>query len=121
MPYRILVHDKQSAVAWYTSHLGFELQEEWGPAFAILVRGENVLWVSGPQTSAAAPMPDGAVPSPGGWNRCVVEVDDLPEVVERLRRAGSTFRNEPISGPGGTQVLVEDPSGNPVELFSPRT
>ncbi len=99
---------------------GFEIQEEWGPAFAILAKGSDVLWVSGPQTSAAQPMPDGSKPIPGGWNRIVVEVDDLEAVLKNLREAGAIFRNEPVSGPGGTQVLVEDPSGNPVEVFQAR-
>ena len=91
-----------------------------GPAFAIVERAGLELWLSGPQTSAAQPMPDGRVPAPGGWNRLVLEVDDVAEAVSRLRAAGAQFRNEPISGPGGTQVLVEDPSGNPIELFSAR-
>lgn len=120
MPYRIIVTDKSEAVAWYRDHLGFEVKEEWGPAFAILGKGDDELWVSGPQTSATQPMPNGDTPAPGGWNRIVVEVSDINATVEALKQSGAMFRNEPISGPGGTQVLVEDPSGNPVEIFQPR-
>lgn len=107
-------------MAWYRQVLGFEVVEEWGPAFAILRKGDDVLWVSGPQTSAAQPMTDGSKPVPGGWNRIVVEVDNLEAAIESLKEAGTVFRNEPVSGPGGTQVLVEDPSGNPVEVFQSR-
>ena len=91
-----------------------------GPAFAIVELDGLELWLSGPQTSAARPMPDGREPAPGGWNRLVLEVDDVEVTVARLHAAGVTFRNEPLSGPGGTQVLIEDPSGNPIELFSAR-
>jgi catechol 2,3-dioxygenase-like lactoylglutathione lyase family enzyme len=91
-----------------------------GPAFAIVERDGLEVWLSGPRTSAAQPMPDGRVPVPGGWNRLVLELEDVSVAAARLRAAGVTFRNEPPSGPGGTQVLVEDQSGNPVELFSPR-
>ncbi len=117
---RYLVNDADEAVSFYTDHLGFRLQTRMGPAFAIVERDGLELWLSGPQTSAAQPMPDGRVPAAGGWNRLVVEVDDVDETMERLRAAGAQFRNEPLSGPGGTQVLVEDPSGNPVELFAGR-
>ena len=120
MPYRILVKDKGAALDWYTQFLGFEVQEEWGPAFAVLLKGKNVLWLSGPQTSAAQPMTDGAQPIPGGWHRVVVEVEDLEAVIKRLKDAHTIFRNEPVTGPGGTQVLVEDLSGNPVEVFQAR-
>ena len=119
MPFRILVRDKDQALAWYVA-LGFEVEEQWGPAFAILKLGEERLWISGPQTSAAQPMPDGRLPEPGGWNRPVVAVADIGEVVARLHEIGTVFRNDPVSGPGGTQVLVDDPSGNPVEIFQPR-
>lgn len=117
---RYLVADTDAAVDFYTELLGFTLQTRMGPAFAIVERDGLELWLSGPQTSAAQPMPDGRVPTPGGWNRLVLEVDDVQAAVTRLRTAGAQFRNEPISGPGGTQVLVEDPSGNPVELFAAR-
>ena len=91
-----------------------------GPAFAIVSRNDLTLWLSGPQSSAARPMPDGRRPEPGGWNRLVVEVDDLQARVDALRQAGLRFRNEIVSGPGGKQILLEDPAGNAVELFEPR-
>jgi catechol 2,3-dioxygenase-like lactoylglutathione lyase family enzyme len=90
-----------------------------GPAFAIVSRGDLALWVSGPSTSAAQPMPDGRHPEPGGWNRLVLEVDAIDELVDELRASEVPFRNDIVSGPGGKQILVEDPSGNPVELFQP--
>ena len=117
---RYLVTDVDEAVDFYVERLGFTLSARWGPPFAIVERDGLELWLSGPQTSAAKPMPDGSVPEPGGWNRLVLEVDDVADLVERLRAAGVRCRNEPLTGPGGTQVLVEDPAGNPVELFSPR-
>lgn len=115
---RYLVEDVDEALPFYTA-LGFELVERWGPPFAMGAKGDLTIWLSGPGTSARRPMPDGAEPVPGGWNRFVVEVDDVGATVEALKALGARFRNEPISGPGGTQVLAEDPSGNPVELFSP--
>jgi catechol 2,3-dioxygenase-like lactoylglutathione lyase family enzyme len=117
---RYLVNDVGSAVDFYVGRLGFVEQERFGNAMAIVERDGLRLWLAGPTSSAARPMPDGRRPEPGGWNRLVLEVDDLADVVARLRAAGGAFRNEPISGPGGHQVLVEDPSGNPVELFEPR-
>jgi catechol 2,3-dioxygenase-like lactoylglutathione lyase family enzyme len=117
---RYLVQDVASAVSFYVEQLGFTEINRFGPAIAILERDGLRLWVAGPTASAARPMPDGRQPEPGGWNRFVVETDDLDALVERLRGAGVPFRNDPISGPGGRQVLVEDPSGNPVELFQPR-
>ena len=117
---RYLVHDADEAVAFYVDLLDFELVTRMGPAFAIVERNGLELWLSGPQTSAAQPMPDGSVPEPGGWNRIVLEVDDASAAVERLVAAGVRCRNEPLSGPGGTQVLIEDRSGNPIELFTPR-
>jgi catechol 2,3-dioxygenase-like lactoylglutathione lyase family enzyme len=119
MPYRILVHDKDQAVRWYAA-LGFEVAEEWGPAFAILKNDQDELWISGPQTSAAKPMPNGDQPVPGGWNRLVVHVSDLQTLVKQLKEQNTEFLNEPITGPGGSQVLIKDPSGNPVELFQAR-
>ena len=117
---RYLVRDVDEAVSFYVDLLGFELVARMGPAFATVERDGHKLWLSGPQTSAARPMPDGASPVPGGWNRIVIEVDDVASAVERLVDAGVRCRNEPLSGPGGTQVLIEDPSGNPIELFTPR-
>ncbi len=90
-----------------------------GPAFAIVTRDDLSLWLSGPRSSAAQPLADGRQPEAGGWNRLVVEVDALEEVVERLRSAGARFRNDILDGVGGKQILVEDPSGNPIELFEP--
>jgi predicted enzyme related to lactoylglutathione lyase len=90
-----------------------------GPAFAIVAKDDLQIWLSGPQTSAARPMPDGRQPEPGGWNRFVIEVTDLETLVTSMQQAGVTFRNEIISGPGGKQILAEDPSGNPIELFQP--
>lgn len=120
MPTRYLVHDVAAVLPFYTEHLGFELEAQWGPAFAIVRRGETILWLSGPDTSAAQPMPDGRRPEPGGWNRIVLEFGDFDGLVAALRAAGVVFRNAPFSGPGGMQVLIEDPSGNPIELFKPR-
>ncbi len=116
---RYFVTDVDVSLAFYES-LGFKLADRWGPPFAIVEKDGLSLWLSGPGTSAAKPMPDGRVPEPGGWNRIVVEQADLAATCDALRAAGATFRNEPLSGPGGTQVLIEDPDGNPVELFQPR-
>lgn len=114
---RYMVKDVEPSIAFYTQHLGFKLEQQMGPAFAIVAKDDLSLWLSGPQTSAARPMPDGRQPEPGGWNRFVVEVEDLPALVSRMKQAGVRFRNEIISGPGGQQILAEDPSGNPIELF----
>ena len=116
---RYLVRDVDAALPFYQA-LGFELEDRWGPPFAILIRDGLSLWLSGPGSSASKPLPDGAQPLPGGWNRIVIEVADLGAMVDRLRATGARFLSEPIAGPGGTQMLVDDPSGNPVELFQPR-
>lgn len=116
---RYMVSDVDASVAFYTTLLDFELIEQFGPAMAIVRRDDLTLWLAGPPSSAARAMPDGRQPEPGGWNRFVIEVDDLTADVERLRVAGATFRNEIVSGPGGRQILVDDPSGNPIELFQP--
>lgn len=116
---RYLVHDVPAAVAFY-SGLGFALRQQFGPAMAILEHGDLTLWVAGPMASAAKPMPDGRKPEPGGWARFVLEVPDLAATVARLREAGVAFRNDILEGPGGRQILAEDPSGNVVELFEPR-
>ena len=113
---RYLVNDVDIALQFYAL-LGFALEERWGPPFAVAKRGDIVLWLSGPGTSASKPLPDGSQPVPGGWNRLVLECADLAPMMASLRAAGACFRSEPIAGPGGTQVLVDDPSGNPVELF----
>ena len=114
---RYLVSDVDAALPFYLA-LGFMEVERWGPPFVLLKRDDLTLWLSGPGTSAQKPMPDGAQPVPGGWNRLVLEVPDLPAAMAAIRGTGARFRNEPLSGPGGTQVLVEDPSGNPIELFT---
>jgi len=114
---RYMVTNIDQSIAFYVDRLGFELKEKWGPAFAIIAKDDLTLWLSGPQTSAAQPMPDGRQPEPGGWNRIVIEVDDIQAVVDQLTKAGITFRNTILSGTGGKQILAEDPSGNPIELF----
>jgi catechol 2,3-dioxygenase-like lactoylglutathione lyase family enzyme len=116
---RYMVDDVDAAVAFYTTHLGFELRSRPGPAFADVVRGHLRLLLSGPKSSAGRPMPDGSTPEPGGWNRIHFIVGDIDTEVERLRAAGIAFRNDIISGPGGQQILLEDPAGNPIELFQP--
>ena len=117
--FRYLVNDVETAIQFYTLHLGFELSEQMGPAFAIVAKDDLNLWLSGPQTSAARPMPDGRKPEAGGWNRFVIQVDDIVSLVSSMQSAGITFRNEIITGPGGKQILAEDPSGNPIEIFQP--
>ncbi|MBX7131173.1 MAG: VOC family protein [Fimbriimonadaceae bacterium] len=119
MATRYIVQDVERESSFYVEKLGFDLLERWGPAFAIVRRGDVVLWLAGPSSSAGRAMTDGRIPEPGGWNRIVIEVEDFDALVEMLRADAVTFRNEPLSGPGGTQVLIEDPSGNPIELFSP--
>jgi catechol 2,3-dioxygenase-like lactoylglutathione lyase family enzyme len=116
---RYLVDDVDAAVEFYTRHFGFTLRSNAAPAFADVVRGRLRLLLSGPKSSAGRPMPDGRMPGPGGWNRIHLIVDDIAGEVERLRAAGLTFRNDVVSGPGGRQILLDDPSGNPVELFQP--
>lgn len=116
---RYLVSDVDAAIAFYST-LGFVLADRWGPPFAVMKMGDLTLWVSGPGTSASKPLPDGSRPQPGGWNRFVVEVPDIDAAVSELAAKGGRFRSEPIQGPGGRQVLCEDPSGNPIELFEAR-
>ncbi len=114
---RYLVADVNIAAAFYIDMLGFELVERWGPPFAMVKRGDLTLWLSGPGSSATRPLSDGSKPASGGWNRLVLETDDLVSLVEKLTQAGTPFRSEIVSGPGGKQILVNDPSGNPIELF----
>lgn len=116
---RYMVHDVDEAVAFYTTILGFDVLNNFAPAFADVARGNLRLLLSGPTSSAGRPMPDGATPGPGGWNRIHLIVDDVAAEVARLDEAGAQFRNEIINGPGGKQVLLLDPSGNVVELFQP--
>ena len=116
---RYLVRDVAASIDFYAGKLGFEVVQQFGPAMAIVRQGDLTLWLAGPAASAARPMPDGRKPVPGGWNRIQFVVADLPAEVDRLRVAGLRFRNDIVTGPGGSQVLVDDPSGNPVELFQP--
>jgi catechol 2,3-dioxygenase-like lactoylglutathione lyase family enzyme len=116
---RYMVDDVEAAVDFYTTHLGFSLISSAAPAFADVRRGNLRLLLSGPTSSAGRPMPDGRTPGPGGWNRIHLIVDDIAGEVERLRNTGLRFRNEIVTGPGGSQILLDDPSGNPVELFQP--
>jgi catechol 2,3-dioxygenase-like lactoylglutathione lyase family enzyme len=116
---RYMVDDVDRSVAFYTELLGFEVLSSAPPAFADVKRGNLRLLLSGPKSSAGRPMPDGAAPGPGGWNRIHLVVDDIDTEVGRLRGAGATFRNDIVEGPGGKQILLQDPSGNFVELFQP--
>lgn len=116
---RYMVGDVQASVDWYASHLGFSPVGPSSPAFAAVERGPIRLLLSGRGSSAGRAMPDGRQPEPGGWNRFQFLVDDIAAEVERLRGQGVTFRNEIVTGPGGSQILAEDPSGNLVELFQP--
>lgn len=116
---RYLVRDVPAAIGFYRDHLGFEVEQDMGAPFAMLARGDLRLWLSGPASSAARPMPGGDRPSPGGWNRFVVEVEDIEAEVARLRAAGVRTRSDVVRGPGGAQCVIDDPDGNPVELFQP--
>jgi catechol 2,3-dioxygenase-like lactoylglutathione lyase family enzyme len=116
---RYMVDDVDAAIAFYTTHLGFSLLTRVAPAFADVTRGDLRLLLSGPTSSAGRSMPDGRQPVAGGWNRIQLVVDDLTAEVGRLRGAGVRFRNDIVRGPGGAQILLEDPSGNPIELFQP--
>jgi len=118
---RYQVKDVDRSVEFYTRHLEFQLEQLSSPAFAKVSNGALVLWLSGPASSGARPMPDGRKQEPGGWNRLALEVNDLPACVESARRAGLRFRNEIEAGPGGKQIQLEDPDGNPIELFQPAT
>jgi catechol 2,3-dioxygenase-like lactoylglutathione lyase family enzyme len=117
---RYLVGDVDDAIAFYTGQLGFTLEQRMGPAFGIVTLDDLTLWLSGPQSSAARPMPDGRQPEPGGWNRLVLEVDDLESRVAELKGLGLGLRNEIVTGPGGKQIVLEDADGNPIELFEAR-
>ena len=121
MNVRYIVDDLDRAIAFYTERLGFEVEMHPGPGFALLSRGDLrlLLNVPGGPGGAAQPMPDGRVPEPGGWNRFQLQVDDIENEVETLKEAGARFRNEIVTGFGGKQILLEDPAGNPIELFEP--
>ena len=116
---RYLVLSVEDSLPFYES-LGFSVVERPGPPIVMVRRGDLTLWLSGPGSSAARTLPDGSIPKPGGWNRLVIEVEDLSAAMDGLRASGAPFRSDPIEGPGGKQVLVEDPSGNPIELFEAR-
>ena len=115
---RYIVADVDAAIGFY-ANLGFEVEKNFAPAMAIVRRDDLDLWLAGPTASASRPMPDGRQPEPGGWNRVALTVEDLSATVETLRAAGVPFRNDIVTGPGGQQILCEDPSGNVVELFEP--
>jgi catechol 2,3-dioxygenase-like lactoylglutathione lyase family enzyme len=116
---RYMVDDVDTAIDFYTKYLAFEPRTSAAPHFADITRGNLRLLLSGPTSSAGRPMPDGTKPGPGGWNRIHLLVDDIEAEVARLRQAGLSFRNDIVTGPGGSQILLEDPSGNVVELFQP--
>lgn len=117
--FRYMVHDVDEAIAFYTEFLSFKLEEQFGPAMAILSYEDFTLWLAGPESSAAKPMPDGSKPKPGGWNRIVLHVEHLGNLVKDLKASDIKFRSEIVKGPGGQQILCEDPSGNVIELFQP--
>ena len=116
---RYLVNDVDASLPFYRA-IGFKLADRWGPPFAVVKRKGLSLWLSGPGTSAAKKLKDGSLPQLGGWNRLVIEVKNLDDTMAALVATGASFRSKPIKGPGGRQVLVDDPSGNPIELFEAR-
>lgn len=115
--FRYLVNNVDESVSFYTQSLGFELVEQYGPAMAIVKKVDFTLWLAGPVSSAAQPMPNGQKPTPGGWNRFVLQVADIQSLVQTLKSQNVKFRNEIVTGPGGQQILCEDPSGNVIEIF----
>jgi glyoxylase I family protein len=115
---RYQVKDLDRAVEFYTKHLGFKLEQKSGPVGQISNDG-FLVWLSGPGASGSRQMPDGSSQEPGGWNRLVIKIDDLPTVIEAMKKEGLHFRNEMEEGPAGAQILLEDPDGNPIELFQP--
>ena len=117
--FRYLVSDVEKSINFYTQMLGFRLEQQFGPAMAIVSKDGFTIWLAGPTSSAAKEMPDGAKPQPGGWNRIVLQVSNLSVLVSNLKSSGVRFRNDIVKGPGGSQILCEDPSGNLIELFQP--
>ncbi len=117
--FRYLVNDVDKSIKFYTELLGFKLDQQFGPAMAIVSKNDFKLWLAGPMSSAAQPMPDGSKPTSGGWSRFVLQVENLPDLVSQLKNKEVRFRNEITKGPGGSQILCEDPSANPIELFQP--
>lgn len=115
--FRYIVNDVEQALQFYVGVLGFRLAQKFGPAMAIVAKGDLSLWLAGPMSSAAQPMPDGSRPQPGGWSRIVLQVENIEGDIARLSEAGARFRSGIVQGPGGKQVLCEDPSGNVIELF----
>ena len=116
---RYIVSDVDESVVFFVEALGFTLERQFGPNMAILHRGDATIWLAGPGASASRPMPDGSQPAPGGWNRIQLPVADIAAEVERLRTVGLQFRNEILKGVGGSQIVLDDPFGNPIELFQP--
>lgn len=116
---RYIVNDVAEAIKFYVTNLGFEVEQDFSPNMAILKLGELTLWLAGHKASATKPMSDGSVPCPGGWSRFVLPFDDLESTVIKLKNGGVEFKNEIVDGPGGKQILCQDPSGNVIELFQP--
>lgn len=116
---RYQVKDVSKSIAFYTEHLGFKLEHQQLPAFAKVSKDDLALFLSGPGSSGARPMPDGRQQEPGGWNRLVLRADNLPAHIEDMKKAGMVFRNDMEVGPAGKQIQIEDPDGNPIELFEP--
>ncbi len=116
---RYQVTDVDRAVEFYTQHLGFKLDRKPAPVIALISNEGFKIWLSGPGASGSRPMSDGRTQEPGGWNRVALEVEDLPSVIEAMKKEGLHFRNEMEKGPGGSQIQLEDPDGNPIELFQP--
>jgi len=114
---RYIVNDVERSISFYTKNLGFKLDQSMAPAFARISHGDLTLWLAGPKSSAARPMPDGRQPQPGGWNRFVIEIADIDTRVAEMKKAGLRFRNDVVTGSGGKQILLEDPDGNVIELF----
>ncbi len=115
---RVFVSDVKKATAFYTKALGFEVAESWGPAISILAKGDLTLWVSGPKTSAAKAWEDGTKPEPGGFTRIVLPLEDWENLQAKIHEFGGRIANGPLEGPGGTQIVVQDPDGNCIEFFS---